>query len=101
MADAREHPVAPSPREVSAPGLRENLVPFRQRLRREQTAVWIRVLLRLEREMPMARLAKELDLSDRQLGMGLALLIREGTARIRKTPDGLRVARVETAHRHA
>ncbi len=49
--------------------------------------------------MPMARLARELSLSDRQVGMGLARLIRRGAARIRMGPDGLRVARVETVSR--
>ena len=100
MSEAREHRVAPPPTEVPAPSPHEILTPFRQRMSRKQTAVWIRVLLQLEREMPMALLAKELDLSDRQLGMGLSLLIRKGMARIRKTPNGLRVVLIETTGPH-
>ncbi len=95
MIEPGEYRVEPILCEMPVLPPQENPLPRCQRLSREQAAVWIRVLLRLEHEMPMARLAKELDLTDRQLAVSLALLIREGTARIRQSPDGLRVVRVE------
>ncbi len=99
LAEPQEYRVEPIPGEVSSPTSQEIQVSRRQGLTGEQAAVWIRVLLRLEREMPMARLAERLGFSDHLFGTGLARLIREGTARIRNSPDGLRVFRVESARR--
>lgn len=84
---------------VAAAASREPQVSLRRELNKEQAAVWIRALLRVEPELSLAHLAKELGFSDRQLGRGLGLLIREGRARIRKAPGGLRVIRVEAVRR--
>ncbi len=66
-----------------------------QEVSRRQAATWIRVLLRLQPDLPVAWLAQQLGLSDRLIGLGLALLIRQGKARIRRGAGGLRVLRVE------
>ncbi len=68
-------------------------------LGKRQAAVWIQVLLRVEPEFSLARVATELALSDRQLGRGLGALIREGKVRIRQAPGGPRVERVEAIRR--
>jgi len=88
-----------TPIEGSAFASPEAQVSLRRELSKTQAAVWIRVLLRLEAELPLARLAEELGLSDHQFGMALGLLIREGKARIRDAPAGLRVVRVEATGR--
>jgi hypothetical protein len=46
-------------------------------------------------ELQLVWVAEELGVSDHAVGLGLGLLIREGKARIRDGPDGLRVIRVE------
>jgi hypothetical protein len=86
----------PSPREGSPSVEAPRAVP--QERSTEQVAVWIRALLRLEPELRLPGLAEELDLSDRRFGQALGLLIRQGKARIRKAPGGIRVVRVETAY---
>lgn len=68
----------------------------RRGLTKKQAAAWIRILLRLESEMPLSHLADELGFSDRQFGEALGLLVREGKARVRDGPGGLRVVWVET-----
>jgi hypothetical protein len=65
----------------------------------EEAATLIRVVLQSEREMPLASLAEELGLSDRQFGMGLGLLIREGRAKIREGYAGLMVSAPDPAER--
>jgi hypothetical protein len=64
-----------------------------------QVALWIQVLLRVEPELPLSRLAEELGVSDRQVGKALGLLIRERRVRIRDAPAGLRVILCERAPR--
>jgi hypothetical protein len=98
LAELRPSRLAPAAIGGSVSVPPEAQSPLQQELSKEQTAVWIRALLRLEPELSMARLAEELGLSDRQLGVGLSLLIRRGQARVREAPAGLRVVRVEPAH---
>lgn len=95
--EAPEDRVAGAAIEGPAPPSREPQVSLRRGLSKEQAAVWIRVLLRVKPELSLARLAKELGFSDRQLGRGLGRLIREGKARIRKAPGDLRVIRGEAS----
>lgn len=54
-----------------------------------EAAALIRVVLQAEPELPIARLAEELCLTEYQLGMGLGLLVRSGEAKIRQEPEGL------------
>ncbi len=67
-------------------------VEFRNSIRVEVTdpeaAALIRVVVCSEGEVLLAGLAEELGLSDRQFGMGLGLLVREGQVRIRKGAQG-------------
>jgi cytochrome b subunit of formate dehydrogenase len=66
----------------------------------KEAATLIRVVLQIEPELPVARLAAELGLTDHQFGMGLGLLIREGKLKMRETPSGLMV-RLAKAEREA
>jgi hypothetical protein len=95
LAELRPSRLGPAAIGGSASAPPKAQVSLRQELSNEQAAYWIQVLLRLESEMPLAHLAEELGFSDRQFGMALGLLIREGKARIRDAPAGLRVVRVE------
>jgi hypothetical protein len=54
-----------------------------------EAAALILVVLRSEGEVPLAGLAEELGLSDRQFGMALGLLIRERQVRIRAGAEGI------------
>ncbi len=85
--------------EEAASDSREFQISRRRKLNKGRAAVWIQVLLRVEPELSLTRVATELALSDRQLGRGLGLLIREGKARIRQGPGGPRVERVEAIRR--
>jgi hypothetical protein len=96
LAELRPSRLGPAAIGGSASAPPEAQVSLRRELSKEQAAVWIRALLRLERELPLDRLTEELGFSDRDFGAGLALLLREGKARIRKAPGGLRVVLVET-----
>ncbi len=86
-------PAAAGPPAPPPPGARGSL---RVELTDLEAAALLTVVLRAEGEVLLRGLAEQLGLADRQLGMGLGLLILDGTGRIREEPKGFVVFLVET-----
>jgi hypothetical protein len=95
LGETRWYRVPAAPVEGWASASSETHASFRPGISKERAATWIRVLLQLEPELPLARLADELGFSNRQFGKALGLLIREGRARVRDAAGGLRVVHVK------
>jgi hypothetical protein len=95
-----EHPpgnIAATPGGAAAPpsgGTRNSL---QVELTDREAAILILVVLQAEGEVPLGGLAEELGLSGRQFGMGLGLLILDGKAMIRHSPEGFVVRLVGAA----